>query len=138
MIPALLLLLSPHGALASSLRCAPPSLQLFPKADIPASPRAPDGRNAAIAALLKGLIDASDDVGAKQSLLDDATPLLLEPFVGIPEPGSVLEGCASDDEKAAKYRASLDARAAKARASSGGANFILPHLSGFMSKVVMG
>ena len=47
---ALLALLSPHGAV---VRSPPPVLmQLFPKADIASSPSAPDGRNAAIAALI--------------------------------------------------------------------------------------
>ena len=90
------------------------------KADIASSPSAPDGRNAAIAALIKNLIDASDDETAKQSLLDDATTLLLEPFVGIPEEGSVFEGCDTEEEKAAKYRGTIALRAAKARASANG------------------
>ena len=114
---ALLALLSPHGAV---VRSPPPALQLFPKADIASSPSAPDGRNAAIAALIKNLIDASDDETAKQSLLDDATTLLLEPFVGIPEEGSVFEGCDTEEEKAAKYRGTIALRAAKARASANG------------------
>ena len=94
-----------------------PAAALFPK-EIASGRRAPDGRNAAMASLLSGLVSAADDAAARTTLLQDATPLLLAPFRGIPEEGSVYDGLTTTKDKAAKFQATISERAARARSGS--------------------
>ena len=73
----------------------------------------PQSRNAKMALLLGSLVDAEsqDEV---QALLRDARSLLLEPFVGEPDPGSIYEGAATLDEKVERYEASIVERIGRA------------------------
>ena len=52
-----------------------------------------------------------------QTLLDDATPMLLEPFRGFPEPGSIYEGLETTEAKADKYCTVIAERTKRARST---------------------
>ena len=101
------------------------SAALFPRADIAPAPRAPDGRNAAMGTLVKNLIAQSGDEDACAALLDEATPMLMSPFIGIPEPGSVYDGMNGMQEKADAYRSAVAQRVAKADEQTGAALSLL-------------
>ena len=94
------------------------ALALFPRADITPAPRAPDGRNAQMATLVQNLIAKNTDDAACSALLNEATPMLLAPFRGIPEPGSIYDGLNTVSEKAEAYREVIAQRVTKADPST--------------------
>ena len=98
------------------LRAPPPTL-LFPRADEgnPA-PKTQGDRNVEMATLISFLADAQSD-DEVQTLLDDATPMLLEPFRGFPEPGSIYEGLETTEAKADKYCTVIAERTKRARST---------------------
>lgn len=104
--PSLLLLLLLG---ASHSACA----MVFPKADPTGGvANAPQSRGAAMTSLLSALIEAPDDSPA---LLRAAAPMLLAPFHGEPEPGSVYGDATSTvDERVEKYEAVMTERIERA------------------------
>ena len=81
----------------------------------------PQSRNSAMADLLGDLIDATDDETMVGALLSSATPMLMRPFIGIPEPGSIYGTAESTlSEKAAAYRTAMEERVGRARGSGNG------------------
>lgn len=103
-------------ALQAPLRAPPPGMMIFPSADVPAARKGED-RNIAMATLIAYLGDARTDDEA-QALLNDATPMLMAPFIGLPDEGSIYEGCATLLEKADKYRTVIAERAKRARSTN--------------------
>ena len=74
-----------------------------------------------MADLLGDLIDATDDETMVGALLSSATPMLMRPFIGIPEPGSIYGTAESTlSEKAAAYRTAMEERVGRARGSGNG------------------
>lgn len=73
----------------------PPSMQLFPDSAPPEPPLAPDKRAARIATLLQQLRESGNSVEQRCSLLGDATPILLQPILGVAGTGSVYGGGAA-------------------------------------------
>ena len=89
---------------------------LFPTgAETPKASTGPQSRNAQMAALLSALIESPEQT---RSLLREARTLLLAPFEGVPEDGSIYGDAASTlDERVARYEAAMSDRVAKARRS---------------------
>ena len=84
----------------------------------PSAPAAPDSRSARMARLLENLVECDGGAEEQRILLRAATPLLLEPIVGLAsEPDSVY-GDGPIGERLERYREAIDARIAKARGSS--------------------
>ena len=94
-------------------------MQLFPESAMPPSaPAGPDSRSARMARLLENLVECDGGAEEQRILLRAATPLLLEPIVGLTsEPDSVY-GDGPVGERLERYREAIDARIAKARGSS--------------------
>ena len=119
----LLLAVAAVGLRATSpavwVRVESPPTMLFPASDTADAPKRTDSRNSRMATLLGALVDAADDSQRCAVLLDEATPMLLEPFRTLPQPGSVYEGCHTMSEKLTAYGRAMDARIEKAREGAG-------------------
>ena len=109
-----LLLLVPAST-SHLLRARPPTLVFPTNENMPASRRGTPGtRNFEMATLLADLTKAESEADA-DALLREASPMLLQPFEGIPEPGSVYDGMKTTAEKADAFRITVTERAAKTR-----------------------
>ena len=98
-------------------------MNLFPTAGDTAPPAgaSPQSRNADMATLLGNLIEAADDPVVAKAMLKEQTAFLLQPFIGIPEPGSIYGSAESTlAEKAAAYKAGMEQRVAKCRKAPSG------------------
>ena len=90
-------------------------MNLFPKAGMDGATYgvSSQSRNALMTALLSKLIESPSDA---PSLLRDAKPMLLEPFTGVPEAGSIYgEESSTLEEKIEKYEAVMSARISSAK-----------------------
>jgi uncharacterized protein YciI len=92
------------------------AMALFPRGQEDAE----SSRNAKMAALLGGLCKAVGSASETQRLLHEARPMLLEPFEGTPEAGSVYgEASSGLDERVEKYEAAMVERIARVRDAGG-------------------
>ena len=83
-------------------------------------PFAPQSRNERMASLLGDLVDAADDQAMSKAILTSSTQFLLQPFIGIPEPGSIYgDAGATLNEKIKAYGDAMEQRVARARKSGG-------------------
>ena len=107
------------GGASTWAACRAPTCRmqgLFPVAD--GEPR--EDRNKEMAAILGNLIEAADDPVMASAMLKSKTSFLLEPFIGLPEPGSIYGAANTLAEKVAVYEAAMEERQAKALKSPNG------------------
>ena len=90
-----------------------PRMSLFPQGAKDYEEPTPQSRNAAMAALLGAMLDAPQE---SNRLLAEANDLLLSPFFGVPDEGSIYGAATSTlEERVVSYEAAMQDRISRTR-----------------------